>query len=148
MHARIGCLRIMGVLALIAGLTGPGEVPSALGGANSAAITVHAFWCGASGDDLFPECHRWDVNALDNAEFRVAGDTRWTLNGYVTWAPSAGEHTIQGANLIRYRGVTVICTNEVTSMILYADAAAEDRVTVTTSPGQEVICDWYYRYGP
>src|SRR5687767_8039636 len=99
MHARTRRLHFVGALVLIAGLIGVGSLHSAEAAATSAAITVHAFWCEAGADDLFPECHRWDRNALDNAEFTVAGATRWTLNGYAIWKPGAGEHTIQGANL-------------------------------------------------
>jgi hypothetical protein len=44
-----------------------------------------------------------------------------------------GDHGIEGA--------------QVTSMILPADAAAEDRVTITTSPGQDVTRDWYQMLG-
>lgn len=140
-------LRIMGMLAIIAGLLGVGGAPGAAANGAYAAITVHAFWCQAEGDALFPECHQWNRNALDNAEFTVAGATRWTLNGAVTWKPSAGEHTIHGANLVRYRGVDVICTNQATGVILFAGPAATDSVTITTSADQETICDWYYRYG-
>ena len=145
-QARLHCARVMCIVALVIGLGALGGPATALAAANSSTITVHAFWCEASGDALFPECHRWDRNALDNAEFTVAGATRWTLNGVVSWAPRAGEHTIRGANLIHYRGATVICTNQVTGMIPYAGAAASDRVTITTTAGQETICDWYYDY--
>ena len=59
---------------------------------------------------------------------------------------AAGGNRDARAKLTRYSGVIVIYTNQVTGMILNADAAAEDRVTITTSAGQEMICDWYYRY--
>ena len=144
MNARRSCLRVLGALALIAGVLGLGSASLAAANGKAAAITVHAFWCDKTGDELFPACHRWDYNAIDNAEFRVAGATRFTLNGYVTWKPGAGEHTIQGANMINSRGATVVCTNQVTTMILHAGAAPDDRVTLTTTAGQETICDWYY----
>lgn len=147
MHARISRFRLVSALALATGLIALIGLPSVLAGPNSATITVHAFWCEEEGDQLFPECHQWDRNALDNAEFTVAGATRWTLNGYISWSPGAGEQTIQGGNVIRYRGVTVICTNQVTGMIVHAGAAEEDRVTITTTAGEETICDWYYHYG-
>jgi hypothetical protein len=145
MHAWNRCLRLIGIVVICAALLGPGGGWSAAAAGSHAAITVHAFWCQASGDELFPECHHWDVNAIDNAEFTVAGAKRWTLNGYVTWTPGAGEQTIQGANLLRYRDVTVVCTNQVTGMILFAGIAAADRVSITTTAGQETICDWYYQ---
>lgn len=145
-QARPYITRVMSIVALVIGLGALGGPRPVMAGPASSTITVHAFWCEASGDAIAPACHHWDRNALDNAEFTVAGVTRWTLDGVVSWSPRAGEHTIQGANLIHYRGATVICTNQVTGMIPYAGSAGDDRVTITTTAGQETICDWYYDY--
>lgn len=149
MHAWSRNVRAVSLVAILVSALGVGGAWSAAANGAYAAITVHAFWCQTDGDSgaIFPACHHWDVNALDNAEFTVAGAQRWTRNGYVTWKPSAGEHTISGNNLLRYRGATVVCTNQVTGLILFAGSTEFDSVTIATTAGEETICDWYYHFG-
>ena len=82
----------------------------------------------------FNNCHEWDNNALGGYNFTVAGVTRATDGGYVTWRPGAGTHTITGYNLAGYAGAYVYCSNQVTGEVLYNGSADRDAVTVWTSP--------------
>lgn len=110
-------------------------------------ITLHVFECYSGvggGDAIFNECHDWYNNALTGYDFTVAGVTRATDGGYVTWRPSAGTYDIQGYNVDLYAGAYVYCSNQVTGEVLYDGAADTDAVTVWTATDQEVVCDWYY----
>lgn len=128
----------------LAGFAATSESSAAGRGAN---ITLHVFECYqgvGGGNAIFNNCHDWDENALDGYDFTVAGVTRATDWGYVTWRPGAGAHTITGYNLVGYAGAYVYCSNQATGAVLYNGSADWDQVTVTTSPNQEVVCDWYY----
>jgi hypothetical protein len=110
-------------------------------------ITLHVFECYqgvGGGDAIFNECHDWNNNALSGYDFTVAGVTRATDGGYVTWRPSAGTYDVVGYNIGLYSGAYVYCSNQVTGEVLYDGSADTDAVTVWTDPNQEVICDWYY----
>jgi hypothetical protein len=121
---------------------------SASAAGTGAYITLHVFECGAKGGNIYNECHDWKYNALDGAAFRVAGVTRYTYEGYVSWKPGAGYHTVRGYNLgWGYYESYVYCSNQVTGKVLYNGlSGGDDAVSFTTTVGQEVICDWYYLY--
>jgi hypothetical protein len=134
-------------LVLAVGLIGFAGLSHSDAASRGANITLHVFECYSGvgdGDAIFNECHDWDNNALSGYDFTVAGVTRATDGGYVTWRPSAGTYNIYGYNVGAYAGAYVFCSNQVTGEVLYDGSADTDVVTVWTSVNQEVVCDWYY----
>ncbi len=148
MNALKSLSRSLMTLAMILGLmAGVALAPGSAGAATtSARITLHVFECGAGSGNIYDKCHHFGSNGLDGAQFRVAGVTRWTSGGYVTWGPGAGYHTVRGYNLSwGYYDSYVYCKNQVTGAGLYAGTTGGyDAVSFWTTSRQEVICDWYY----
>lgn len=135
------------VAGLMLGVAGLSASPAAAS-KHGAYITLHVFECGAKGGNLYTECHNWKYNALDGAAFYVAGVTRYTDGGWVQWKPGAGTRPIYGFNLSwGYYDSYVYCSNQVTGKVLYNGlSGGDDAITITTTAGQEVVCDWYYLY--
>ena len=140
--------RALLALTMISGLMFGVLTNEASAASRGAYITLHVFECSGKTGDLYGVCHNWKTNALDGAEFRVAGVYRWTADGYVSWKPGAGTHVIRGFNFSwGYYESYVYCSNQVTGKVLYdGPSGGDDAVTITTTVGQEVICDWYYLY--
>lgn len=109
-----------------------------------ARITIHKAVCGRFTGDLYGKCHD---NRLGGVPFYVAGVWRVTdKNGVVTWAPGAGTRSIYEDFDVfkKYAGAYVYCSNQVTGAVLWdGPAKSNGSVTITTTAGQHVICDWY-----
>jgi hypothetical protein len=82
----------------------------------------------------------------------VAGVWRATdAAGVVSWTPGAGTHTIVedlgDPDLPKdFTGVAyVYCTNRTTGAVLFSGNTTSGRMTITTTVGQPVVCDWYNR---
>jgi hypothetical protein len=150
MNALKSLSRALMTFAMVAGLMLGVSLmsESATAAGTSARITLHVFECGATSGNLYNECHNFKSNGLDGAAFRVAGVTRYTSGGYVTWGPGAGFHTVRGFNLSwGYYDSYVYCSNQVTGAVLYDGlSGGDDAVSFTTTARQEVICDWYYLF--
>jgi hypothetical protein len=150
MNALKSLSRALMTFAMIAGLMlGASMVrPNEASAAGYARITLHVFECGAKGGNLYDQCHN-GKHALEDAAFRVAGVTRYTdAYGHVSWGPGAGYRTIAGYNLSwGYYDSYVYCSNQVTGAVLYNGlSGGDDYIAITTTAGQQVVCDWYYLY--
>ncbi|CAN5404444.1 hypothetical protein BH09CHL1_BH09CHL1_11670 [soil metagenome] len=140
MRALVRSTRVLFASLMIAGLLAVGGFGNA-SAASGAYITLHVFECPSGGDDLFAACHSWDNNAIDGASFKVAGSVRDTDWGWVQWKPGAGWKTISALDFVSPS--YVFCSNQVTGAVLYDGRTTSNAVGITTTAGQEVICDWY-----
>jgi hypothetical protein len=132
-------------LALILGMLVVGSAMPASAN-HGARITIHKAVCDSNVFDVYGKCHD---NRLAGVPFYVAGVWRTTDgNGVVSWEPGAGTRTIYEDFSVYddYEGAYVFCSNQVTGAVLWdGPAATNGSVTITTTAGQEVICDWYNR---
>lgn len=131
------------VTALLIGVMAP---PASAN--HGARITVHVSTCpwAVPVDERYALCH--DIG-ITGATFEVAGVWRDTdANSAVSWVPGAGTHTIYGYSfwLGSEQRAYVYCTNQITGAVLWDGNNTADDLTVeiTTTAGQEVICDWYF----
>ncbi|MGH2534810.1 MAG: hypothetical protein ACRDJW_21330 [Thermomicrobiales bacterium] len=111
--------------------------------AHTAKITIHKAVCDSNVQDIFGKCHD---NRLKGVWFRVAGVWRQTnSNGEVSWGPGAGTKTIveDSATFNKYGAAYVFCSNQVTGRVLFDGLRTVNWVTIQTTAGQPVICDWY-----
>ncbi|MGH2560358.1 MAG: hypothetical protein ACRDJH_14950 [Thermomicrobiales bacterium] len=144
--------RILFGLAMVVGMLMIGSATPA-SASHGARITIHAAVCDSNVSDIYGTCHD---NRLGGVPFNVAGVWRETTTcmsprtcsdggGVVSWTPGAGTRTIiQDARVFdRYEGAYVYCSNQVTGAVLFDGPITTNRVTITTTAGQEVICDWY-----
>jgi hypothetical protein len=126
---------------MMTGLLAAGGLGTAGAASTGAYITLHVFECPSGGENLFDACHNWDTNAIGGASFRVAGVVRDTDSGWAQWKPGAGYRTIAALDFISPS--YVFCSNQVTGAVLYDGRTTSNVVGITTTAGQEVICDWY-----
>lgn len=142
-RARVSGRMLIAALAIIGMMLVSSSAP-VIATSHYARITIHKAVCDSETYDLFGECHD---DRLEGMWFYVSGVWRPTnANGEVSWGPGAGTKTIyedwDQFNL--YDGAYVYCSNQVTGKVLYDGLAkANGSVTITTTAGQLVICDWY-----
>jgi hypothetical protein len=141
MRTLIHSTRLFFAALMVAGLLAVGGIGSA-NAASGATITFHVFNCPTGGENLFDSCHRWNSNAIDGARFRVAGVTRATDDGFAQWRPGAGFHLIKALDFSS--ASYVVCTNQVTGAVLFDGRTTTNWLKITTTAGQETVCDWYY----
>jgi hypothetical protein len=125
----------VGVLALA-------PVNSALA-SHTAKITIHKAVCDSNVRDIFGKCHD---NRLGGVWFRVAGVWRQTnSNGVVSWGPGAGTKTIveDAATFNKYGAAYVYCSDQVNGAVLANGITYDNVVTIRTTAGHPVVCDWY-----
>jgi hypothetical protein len=134
---------LIAALAIISMMLLSSSAP-AIATSHYARITIHKAVCDSNTGDLFSNCHD---DRLEGVWFYVAGAWRTTdANGVVTWGPGAGTKTIfeNIKQFKQYEGAYVYCSNQVTGNVLWDGLARSDgSVTITTTAGQPVICDWY-----
>jgi hypothetical protein len=129
-------------LGLVLGMLIVGPAAPALA-SHGARITIHHRACEPQVQDIFGECHDHPASA----PFKVAGVWREPdINGNVSWTPGAGRHVITQLPdaFAKTEGAYVFCSNQVTGAVLW-DGPIYDQpsVTITTTAGQAVVCDWY-----
>ncbi|MGH2534809.1 MAG: hypothetical protein ACRDJW_21325 [Thermomicrobiales bacterium] len=110
---------------------------------HGARITIHHAACEPQVQDIFGECHD---DRIAGTPFKVAGVWREADgNGVVSWTPGAGTRTIvqDAAAFDAGVGAYVFCSNQVTGAVLFDGPIDQNRVTITTTAGQAVVCDWY-----
>jgi hypothetical protein len=142
-RSRFSARVFLGLVAIVATMFFSAAAP-ATASSHYARITIHKAVCSSSTGDLYGKCHD---NRLAGVPFYVAGVWRETnSNGVVTWAPGAGTKTIYEDfdAFDDYVGAYVYCSNQVTGAVLWDGLARSNgSVTITTTAGQHVICDWY-----
>jgi hypothetical protein len=142
-RARVTGRMLIAALAIIGMMLVSSSAP-AVATSHYARITIHKAVCDSQTGDLFGQCHE---DRVSGAWFYVAGVWRPTnANGVVTWAPGAGTRALYEDvdQFNQYEGAYVYCSNQVTGKVLWdGPARANGSVTITTTAGQPVVCDWY-----
>lgn len=119
---------------------------------HGARITIHAAKCemDVPPEERYAQCHD---NRIAGVPFYVAGIWRETdANGVVSWTPGAGMHWIypdEAYFIPGEDGTHIYCENQVTGDVLWNQPASDWRrsIEITTTAGQEVVCDWYILQG-
>ncbi len=142
-RARVSGRMLVAAVAIIGMMLVSSSAP-VVAASHTARITIHKAVCDSQTADLFGDCHD---DRIEGVWFYVAGVWRPTdANGVVTWGPGAGTKTIYEDidQFDMYDGAYVYCSNQVTGKVLWDGLARSNgSVTITTTAGQPVVCDWY-----
>lgn len=146
-------LRLLGhgifAVMLVLGVVSLATASPAMAVSKYARITIHKAECASNTQgDIFTKCHG---NKVGDVSFTVYnptnhGTTRLTDDeGVARFGPRAGKNTIaeSAADFNAYGAAYVFCSDQNTDKVFIDKVITTRSITLQTSPGAVIVCDWY-----